>query len=214
MSLRAISFSRPLIWGFAAVLASSVLMHAGSASARDWMFRQGYFSHAPDTGDRVAQYSPLPWVEALPDVRPWMSGYRRARFVQRGPDGTVDETYRVENWNAGRGGPGGLDAEWERFHEAWKESFLSGGWQSPIFPNVQPNWGVPWGGFGGGGYGPGGFSPGGYGFGGYGTGYGGGYSGGYGGTWQPPHAEGRPPAGHPDRWPSGPHPQGPWAPVP
>ena len=36
-------------------------------------------------------------------------------------NGSFDTYYEVQAWGNGRGG---IDAEWERFHDAWKESYL------------------------------------------------------------------------------------------
>jgi hypothetical protein len=87
-----------------------------------------------------------PPVEALDDQRIVTSRYRRSRTNLRGTNGSFDTYYQVQAWGNGRGG---IDAEWERFHNAWKESILSGGfYQSP---------GGPWGpgrGFPSGGHGP------------------------------------------------------------
>lgn len=102
-------------------------VHAYPAGPDTWMFRPGYYTHRPDTGQRVTQYAPLPMVAPLPDTRPFASGYQRVQVSQRGPGGTTETYNRVENWGNGRGG---LDAEWERFHNAWRGSILSGGFRS------------------------------------------------------------------------------------
>ena len=128
--------------------------------ADSWIFARSRYSHDPETGSRVAQYAMKPAVEPLPDQRNVTSGYTRTRTVQRGADGSSTTYYRVTNYGNGRGG---LDAEWERFHDAWRGSTVAGG-------QVQ--------GFaaGGWGFGPPGFGPGGPGYG--GPGYGGpGYGG-------------------------------------
>jgi hypothetical protein len=92
------------------------------------------------------------------------SGYRRTRTNLRGPDGSTDSTYNVSSYGNGRGG---LDAEWERFHDAGLQSYTAGGsfyfQQQPFarpfgrFPNGggAPGFGfqpapVPYGGPGGG----------------------------------------------------------------
>jgi hypothetical protein len=111
-----------------------------------WIFRQSTFSHDPDSGARVAQYMRTPPVEPLEDERLVTSRYRRSRTQIRGTDGSVDTYYEVQAWGNGRGG---IDAEWERFHDAWKESYLQGGYY-----NQTPAHGGPWGG-GGPGYGHG-----------------------------------------------------------
>jgi hypothetical protein len=126
-----------------------------------WVFRRGTYTHDPYTGARVAQYMRTPPVEPLDDERMVTSRYRRSRTQLRGIDGSIDTYYEVQAWGNGRGG---IDAEWERFHDAWKESFLTGGYY-----NQGPGFGAPWGPGGGFGYG----QPG-YGFPGYG----------YGGPWQ------------------------------
>jgi hypothetical protein len=118
-----------------------------------WVFMRSRYTHDPDTGARVAQYAMKPPVEPLDDPRLVTSGYTRSRVVMRGPDGTNETSYRVTNYGNGRGG---MDAEWERFHDAWRGSTVAGG-------NFSA-----YGGFGAG-YG-------GYGYGGY-PGYGGGYPG-------------------------------------
>jgi hypothetical protein len=135
-----------------------------------WVFRRGTYTHDPYTGARVAQYMRTPPVEPLDDERMVTSRYRRSRTNLRGIDGSIDTYYEVQAWGNGRGG---MDAEWERFHDAWKESFLTGGYY-----NQGPGNYAPWG-YGGGFGGPG------YGFPGYG--YGGPWQGGgpwNGGQWQ------------------------------
>ena len=106
------------------------------------------------------------------------SGYSRTRTVIRGVDGSVDTHYRVTSFGNGRGG---LDAEWERFHDAWRGSTVAGG-SYQTYPGYSP-YGYGYGGYGyggyGGGYGPGPGGPGGPGPGGGngGLGYGNGYYG-------------------------------------
>ncbi len=129
-----------------------------------WVFRRGTYTHDPYTGARVAQYMRTPPVEPLEDERNVTSRYRRSRTNLRGADGSVDTYYEVQAWGNGRGG---IDAEWERFHDAWKESILSGGYY-----NQGPGYGGPWtgGSWNGGPWGHGGgFANPGYGFPGYGV---------------------------------------------
>lgn len=124
-----------------------------------WIFRRGTFTHDPETGARVAQYERIPPVEPLDDERLVTSRHRRSRTNLRGIDGSIDTYYEVQSWGNGRGG---LDAEWERFHDAWKESYLQGGFynQGPWFSGY-PGWGYgpfhP--GHGAGGWGHGGGDP-------------------------------------------------------
>jgi hypothetical protein len=142
-----------------------------------WIFRRSTFTHDPYTGARVAQYVPIEPVEPLDDQRMVTSRYRRSRTNLRGHDGSIETIYEVQNWGNGRGG---LDAEWERFHDAWKESILSGGYYNQGPYGYGGPGGGPYGGtFYGGGFGqPGfgfpnyggpGFGPSGYGIPGYGS---------------------------------------------
>jgi hypothetical protein len=121
-----------------------------------WIFHRSTYTHDPYTGARVAQYQRLPAIEPLEDERLVTSRYHRIQTNLRGTNGSSESYYDVQQWGNGRGG---IDAEWERFHSAWKESYLQGG-----FYNQQ-----------GAGYGNG--YPGQFGFGGPGYGYGNAYPG-------------------------------------
>ena len=94
-------------------------------SQPSWIFSRSTYTHDPETGARVAQYQRIAPVEPLDDERNVTSRYRRIRTNLRGPDGSIDSTYEVQAWGNGRGG---IDAEWERFHDAWKESYLQNGY--------------------------------------------------------------------------------------
>lgn len=139
-------------------------------AAPSWVFARSTFTNDPETGARVAQYMRKPPVEPLDDQRAVTSRYRRTQTNIRGTQGSIETDYQVRAW--GNGG-GGIDAEWERFHDAWKESILSGGYynSSPVGPYGRGReYGGPGYGYGGGypqngfGYGgPGYGSPPGYG---------------------------------------------------
>jgi hypothetical protein len=123
------------------------LTDASAAADRpSWIFRRSTYSHDPYTGARVAQYMRTPPVEPLDDPRLVTSRYRRSRMNLRGAQGSNDTYYEVQAWGNGRGG---IDAEWERFHNAWKESYLQGGYYNS--PGGPWGWG---GGHPGGWYGP------------------------------------------------------------
>lgn len=171
--MNALSRIPTFVWRllFAAALLAVFLMNNANASecacvfaeatpqTESWIFSQGRYTHDPDTGGRVAQYAMKPPVEPLPDPRDVTSGYSRTRQVLRGADGTASTYYRVQSYGNGRGG---LDAEWERFHDAWRGSTVAGGnfYGFPGFgfgggfPGYGPGYG-----FGGPGYGAGGFVP-------------------------------------------------------
>jgi hypothetical protein len=133
-----------------------------------WAFARSRYTHDPETGARVAQYAMKPPIEPLDDPRLVTSGYSRSRVVLRGADGSADTYYRVTNYGNGRGG---LDAEWERFHDAWRGSTIGGG-NYQVFPGT-----FGFGGYGGGPVygGPGGPGNGSPGYGGPGYGNGPGY---------------------------------------
>lgn len=190
----------PLVWRllFAAALVTVVLMTRARACdcesgvyplayaapmpphVDSWIFAPSRYSHDPETGARIAQYAAKPPVEPLPDPRAVTSGYVRKRTVLRGPDGGVDTYYQVQNYGNGRGG---IDAEWERFHDAWRGATVSGGSFATGYGGYPPYGygGYPGGGFPGGGYPGGGYPGGGYPGGGFapGAGYGPGYGPGY-----------------------------------
>jgi hypothetical protein len=154
-----------------------------------WIFNRSTYTHDLYTGARVAQYQRLPAIEPLDDQRLVTSRYRRVRTNLRGRDGSTDSTYDVQSWGNGRGG---LDAEWERFHDAWKESELTGGYfnQQPGFGGGFPWWG--------GGFPHGGIGYPGFGFGGPTSGHGfpQGYGQGpHGGSWNGPWQHGPGPHG-------------------
>jgi hypothetical protein len=127
-----------------------------------WVFAPSTFTHDPATGARVAQYMRKPPIEPLPDQRAVTSRYRRTRTNLRGTAGSYETDYQVQAWGNGRGG---IDAEWERFHDAWKESYLTGSYyQGPGYGagyGGYPAYGGGYPGYGGPGYGyPGnGFPP-------------------------------------------------------
>jgi len=116
-----------------------------------WIFHRSTYTHDPYTGARVAQYQRLPAIEPLEDERLVTSRYHRVQTNLRGTGGSSESYYDVQSWGNGRGG---IDAEWERFHNAWKESYLQGGFynQQPAYGNGYPGQ-FGNGGFGGPGYG-------------------------------------------------------------
>ncbi len=105
--------------------AQVAVSHAANCGAQEsWLFARSRYTHDPATGIRVAQYQQRLPVEPLPDQRLVSSGYRRTRSVLRGADGATDTTYQVQSYGNGRGG---MDAQWERFHDAWRGSTVGGG---------------------------------------------------------------------------------------
>lgn len=144
--------------GVASVLAPGISGPAAADQA-SWIFHRGRYTHDPATGARVGQYSRVPPVEALADQRLVTSRYRYSRTNLRGMEGSLDTYYEVQAWGNGFG----IDAEWERFHDAWKESYISGGYNgyrpygpwfyggSPAYPGFNysaPAYGWPGYGYG------------------------------------------------------------------
>jgi hypothetical protein len=174
------------------------------AAPPSWIFRRSTYTHDPMTGARVAQYERIAPVEPLDDVRNVTSSYRRTQTNLRGTNGSTDTYYQVQSWGNGRGG---LDAEWERFHDAWKESYLQNGYynQGPAYgPWANGNYGRGYGYPGNGNFGPPYWGPGNWGNGNWGgNGWGGGWSGGNWGP-QPPWANGQGPQGGGPGGPGGP----------
>ena len=115
----------------AVILLLPFALPAAAQECQSWIFLRGTYTHDPATGARVAQYMRTPAVEPLDDPRLVTSRYRRSRTTLRGPDGSVDSTYEVQSWGNGRGG---IDAEWERFHDAWRQSILTGGYYNVNTP--------------------------------------------------------------------------------
>lgn len=172
-----------------------------------WVFARSTYTHDPETGARVAQYMRTRPVEPLEDERLVTSRYRRSQTNLRGTDGSNDSYYEVQNWGNGRGG---LDSEWERFHNAWKESYLTGSYFNSPGNNGWNNGGWGNGGWNHGGWNGGWGNNGGWNNGGWGNG---GWNNGPfpgGGGW--PQQGGPPPGGPPPFGPpqGGPPQNGPW----
>ena len=161
-----------------------------------WIFHRAAYTHDPYTGARVAQFQRLPIIEPLDDERLVTSRYSRMQTNLPGAAGAMNQYYEVQAWGNGRGG---IDAEWERFHNAWKDSYMQGSFynQGPGFGNGFPN---RWNGNGGwnGGWGGGGWN-------------GPGWNGGWGGGWNGPGWNGGWQGGWNGGWGvGGPAPGGPW----
>jgi hypothetical protein len=130
----------------------AVVSAASLAHAADWNTAPSYYTHDPNTAERVTQFSPIGpfYVYAPPDYV--KSGYRHTRSsVQAG--GSADNLHIVEEW----GRP-------VQPYEQWRFG------NRPYGDNPYPAWGPPFAGAGifpgygyGGGFGGGGIGPGGYG---------------------------------------------------
>jgi hypothetical protein len=104
-------------------LAGWLIAPESAGADGSWIFDHGTYTHDPCSGARVGQYARIPPVEALADQRLVTSRYLCSRLNLRGMDGSLDTYYEVQAWGNDFGG---LDAQWERFHDAWKESYMRG----------------------------------------------------------------------------------------
>ena len=147
-----------------------------SAHAADWIFAPSTYTHSPETGQRVAQYAPIPPVFTSPCPGYVESGYRHYQSSIRGAYGSADHLHIVEEWG--------------------RPVRPYGEWQFPYRPYSVPYslWGPPYAGMYNGGYGPYPY----YGYGGY-PGYGGpgGSGAGYPGGASPGGGSGGPGGGGP-----------------
>lgn len=138
-------------------LVAALLLTASWVQAADWNTAPSYYTHDPNTAERVSQYSPIGpfYVYTPPDYL--KSGYRHTRStIQAG--GSADNLHIVEEW----GRP-------VQPYEQWRFG------NRPYGDNPYPAWGPP---FAGAGIVPG--------FGGFGGGFGGGgFGGGFGGGGSP-----------------------------
>jgi hypothetical protein len=122
------------------------------AQAADWITAPSYYTHDPNTAERVCQFSPIGPFYVYTPPNYVKSGYRNFRStIQAG--GSADNLHIVEEW----GRP-------VQPYEQWRFG------NRPYGDNPYPAWGPP---FAGAAIVPG--------YGGFGGGFGGGYGGGRGG---------------------------------
>ena len=158
---------RTCTFGMTLLAAAAMLTAPRPAVAESWVFKPSYFTHSPATGERVAQYQPLPRVYVQQRVDYVRSAYKHNHISIRGAGGT-DNIHVVEEWG--------------------RRVRPYGEWLHPYRPYSvpYPAWGPPYGGLGPG-FGPDGmFRPG------YGA-----YYGGYGGGVNPYYGRDRPKYGGP-----------------
>jgi hypothetical protein len=108
---------------------SSFVLSAAQASDVSWVFRPGYYTHSPVTGERVAQYEPERPSIVPTDPTYEESGYRHT-VIQSGND----RLNIVQTWGAGTAiRPYG---EWEYPYRAGATPF--GPWGNPQGPWTLP----------------------------------------------------------------------------
>ena len=117
---------------------SVFVVPAAQASDVSWIFRPGYYTHSPVTGQRVAQYEPERPSIVPTDPTYQESGYRH-QIIQAGND----RLNIVQTWGAGTAiRPYG---EWEYPYRAGATPF--GPWGNPQGPWTLPfdSWQNPYG---------------------------------------------------------------------
>jgi hypothetical protein len=106
---------------------SFAILTAGAAPAADWVTAPSYYSHDPQTGERVTQYAQVGPVYRYDRPDYLQSGYRQSTFnLQMGR--SIDHMHVVEEWG--------------------RPVRPYGEWQFPYRPYSVPyqGWGPPFGG--------------------------------------------------------------------
>ena len=127
------------------------------AAAGDWITAPSYYTHDPNSGERVTQYSPIGPFYTYPQASFVRSGYRNTRSsLQVGT--SADHYHTTEQWGA----PVQPYGEWQYPFRPYSVPYDQWG---PQLYGGYPFGGVPYGaglGYGGGGYPGGGFPGGGF----------------------------------------------------
>lgn len=130
-----------MLWAVA--LVGTAQLAAAAARAADWIVAPSYYTHDPQTGERVDQYTPIGpfYTFARPDYR--QSGYRHTRSsLQAGL--SMDQMHIVEEW----GRPVRPYGEWRFPYRPYAVPYGLWGPQLPPL-GWGGGWGGPWGGGGG-----------------------------------------------------------------
>ena len=72
-----------------------------ACAADSWIFRPSRYTHDPETGERVSQYTRRQPAYVRTDPTYMQSGYRHSRSTLRGIGGSIDRRHTVETWGAG-----------------------------------------------------------------------------------------------------------------
>ena len=132
---------------------------------QDWITSPSYFSHSPETGQRVAQFAEKVTPMLHTDPYTTQSGNRHVRSsVQAGNSAT--HTHIVEQWGGQTVRPYG---EWRFPFRPYSAPYPAWGPPPNYYGYGRGGFGGGGGGFGGGGFGGGGFGGGGFGGGGAGA---------------------------------------------
>jgi hypothetical protein len=99
-----------------------------------WIFEPSYFSHNPDTGKRVAQYTPIPHVYRTIDPTYQESGFRYTQQFLRGAGSSFDALHLVQTWGQG---------DMIRPYGEWKYPYRAGATPYGPWGNPQGPWTMP-----------------------------------------------------------------------
>ena len=127
-------------------------------AADSWIFRPSRYTHDPESGQRVAQYTRKQPAYVRNDPTYMQSGYRHSRSTLRGIGGSVDRRHLVETWGAGEmirpygewqypyragatpyGPWGNSNGPWTMPFDSWVNPYGLGNLQHPPWPH----WGYP-----------------------------------------------------------------------
>jgi hypothetical protein len=114
-----------------AVFGLIVAVLAGTTSAADWITAPSYYTHDPQTGERVRQYTPIGpfYIAQRSDFL--RSGYRHLRSsIQVGTN--ADHLHVVEQWGAP-----------VRPYDEWRFPYRPYSVPYPLWGPMQFGWGVP-----------------------------------------------------------------------
>jgi hypothetical protein len=124
------------------VTALAALAPACAAAAGSWIFQPSYYSHSPETGERVAQYRLEDPAIARVDPTYQESGYRHVETSLR-VGNSADHSHIVQTW--GQGDNIRPYGEWEFPYRAGATPY--GPWGNPQGPWTLPfdSWQNPYG---------------------------------------------------------------------
>jgi hypothetical protein len=117
---------------------TAMIAPAAQASDVSWMFRPGYYTHSPVTGERVAQYEP-----ERPSIIPTDPTYQESGYRHQVIQLDTDHLNIVQTWGAGTAiRPYG---EWERPYRPgatpygpWMNPYPYRALPTPYGPNRSP----------------------------------------------------------------------------
>ncbi len=76
-----------------------VVCAALEVCATDWIAAPSYYTHDPQTGERISQFAPNPPVYLRPGRPDYVeSGFRHRQSVIRDPRGSADRLHITEQW--------------------------------------------------------------------------------------------------------------------